>query len=112
MAPPKPHERTSFGATISPSPLPLSTHSSFRGNGTPGLVSAAAITGATLIIADEPTPGLHPEVVAETLRHLRELADEGRAVLLITHDIGAALAVADRVAVFYADTHAGGGPRV
>ncbi len=68
------------------------------------LVSAAAITGATLIIADEPTPGLHPEVVAETLRHLRELADEGRAVLLITHDIGAALAVADRVAVFYAGT--------
>lgn len=68
------------------------------------LISAAAVTGAALIIADEPTPGLHPEVVAETLRHLRELADEGRAVLLITHDIGAALAVADRVAVFYAGT--------
>lgn len=68
------------------------------------LVSAAAITGAALIIADEPTPGLHPEVVAETLRHLRELADEGCAVLLITHDIGAALTVADRVAVFYAGT--------
>jgi peptide/nickel transport system ATP-binding protein len=68
------------------------------------LVAAATVGDAALIIADEPTPGLHPEVVAETLRHLRELAEEGRAVLLITHDIGAALTVADRVAVFYAGT--------
>lgn len=66
------------------------------------LTAAATVGGAELIIADEPTPGLHPEVVAETLRHLRELAAEGRAVLLITHDIGAALTVANRVAVFYA----------
>ena len=68
------------------------------------LVSTAAIGQAQLIIADEPTPGLHPDVVAETLRHLRELADSGKAVMLITHDIQAALAVADRVAVFYAGT--------
>ncbi len=68
------------------------------------LIAAATVGGAELIIADEPTPGLHPEVVAETLQHLRELADEGRAVLLITHDIGAALTVADWVAVFYAGT--------
>ncbi|MCX7854647.1 MAG: ABC transporter ATP-binding protein [Anaerolineae bacterium] len=68
------------------------------------LISAAVITGASLIIADEPTPGLHPEVVAEMLGHLRQLTEEGRAVLLITHDIGAALKVADWVAVFYAGT--------
>ncbi len=68
------------------------------------LVSTAAVGQAALIIADEPTPGLHPAVVAETLGHLRQLADEGRAVLLITHDIGAALTVADRIAVFYAGT--------
>jgi peptide/nickel transport system ATP-binding protein len=68
------------------------------------LVSTAAVGQASLIIADEPTPGLHPAVVAETLGHLRQLADEGRAMLLITHDIGAALTVADRIAVFYAGT--------
>jgi peptide/nickel transport system ATP-binding protein len=68
------------------------------------LVSTAVVGQAELVIADEPTPGLHPDVVAETLRHLRELADEGRGVLLITHDIDAALHVADRVAVFYAGT--------
>ncbi|NJK99489.1 MAG: ABC transporter ATP-binding protein [Spirulinaceae cyanobacterium SM2_1_0] len=68
------------------------------------LVSTAVLTQAQLVIADEPTPGLHPDVVTETLNHLRELAREGRGVMLITHDIEAALQVADRVAVFYAGT--------
>ena len=68
------------------------------------LVSTAVMTSAQLVIADEPTPGLHPDVVTETLNHLRELAQEGRGVILITHDIEAALLVADRVAVFYAGT--------
>lgn len=68
------------------------------------LISAAVINGAKLIIADEPTPGLHPEIVAETLNHLRELANEGCGVMLITHDISTALQVADKIAVFYAGT--------
>ncbi|MEO0646731.1 MAG: oligopeptide/dipeptide ABC transporter ATP-binding protein, partial [Cyanobacteria bacterium J06650_10] len=68
------------------------------------LVSTAVVTPAPLVIADEPTPGLHPDIVTETLTHLRELADEGRSVILITHDIAAALQIADRVAVFYAGT--------
>jgi peptide/nickel transport system ATP-binding protein len=68
------------------------------------LVSTAVVSQADLVIADEPTPGLHPNVVKETLNHLRELADEGKGVILITHDIEAGLQVADRVAVFYAGT--------
>ena len=68
------------------------------------LVSTAVVTQAHLVIADEPTPGLHPDVVRETLSHLRSLATEGRGVILITHDIEAALQIADRVAVFYAGT--------
>ncbi len=68
------------------------------------LVATAVISGADLIIADEPTPGLHPAVVRETLSHLRELADEGRGVLLITHDLEEGLTIADRVGVFYAGT--------
>jgi len=68
------------------------------------LVSTAVVTQAQLVIADEPTPGLHPDVVVETLNHLRELAVEGRGVILIRHDIEAALQIADRVAVFYAGT--------
>lgn len=68
------------------------------------LVSTAVVSRAELVIADEPTPELHPNAVKETLNHLRELANEGKGVILITHDIEAALQIADRVAVFYAGT--------
>ena len=68
------------------------------------LVATAVITGAKLIIADEPTPGMSRQLSEETLGHLRELADAGCAVMLITHDIGAAAQIADRVSIFYAGT--------
>jgi peptide/nickel transport system ATP-binding protein len=64
------------------------------------LTATATVGMADLIIADEPTNGLDPATTRETLGHLRELADTGKAVLLITHDIEAALQVADRVTVF------------
>lgn len=68
------------------------------------LVSTALITDAELIIADEPTPGMSLEQALEALQMFRELADEGKAVVLITHDIDLAFEFADRVAVFYAGT--------
>lgn len=68
------------------------------------LVSTAVISGAELIIADEPTPGLDLEMALEALKIFRELADEGKAVVLITHDIDLAFHIADRIAVFYAGT--------
>lgn len=68
------------------------------------LVSTALITDAQLIIADEPTPGMSLEQALEALNMFRELADEGKAVILITHDIDLAFEFADRVAVFYAGT--------
>lgn len=68
------------------------------------LVSTALITDAQLIIADEPTPGMSLEQALEALKMFRELANEGKAVILITHDIDLAFEFADRVAVFYAGT--------
>lgn len=68
------------------------------------LVSAAMITDAQLIIADEPTPGMGLDQALEALKMFRQLADEGKAVILITHDIDLAFEFADRVAVFYAGT--------
>ncbi len=68
------------------------------------LVSTATVSGARLFIADEPTPGLDAPAMKETLGRFRLLAEEGGAVMLITHDIEAALTVADRVAVLYAGT--------
>ena len=60
------------------------------------LVSTAVLSGAEVIIADEPTPGLDLDMAMEALKVFRELADEGKAVILITHDID--------LAVFYAGT--------
>lgn len=68
------------------------------------LVSTALLTDAELIIADEPTPGMSLDQAMEALRLFREMADEGKAVILITHDIDLAFEFADRVAVFYAGT--------
>lgn len=68
------------------------------------LFSAAVLSGAKLLLADEPTPGLSRETARHVLRHLRAFAKEGRAVLLITHDLDLAVECADRVAVLYAGT--------
>ena len=68
------------------------------------LLSTAIVRDAQLIIADEPTPGLDPVVIKEALQSFRDLADAGRTIMLITHDIEAALQIADRIAVFYAGT--------
>lgn len=64
------------------------------------LTATATVGSASLLLADEPTNGLDVWTAQETLRHLRDLADTGKAVVLITHDIQAALQVADRVSVF------------
>ena len=68
------------------------------------LVSTAVIGNADLIIADEPTPGMQVEQALEALKVFRELADEGKGVILITHDIDLALNFADKIAIFYAGT--------
>ncbi len=52
-----------------------------------------------LVIADEPTPGIHVEALDKVLKQLRVFADNGMAVLLITHDILSALSISDRVTI-------------
>lgn len=68
------------------------------------LVSTALLAGARLIIADEPTPGMSLDQAREALQMFRDLADAGKAVVLITHDIDLAFHFAYRIAVFYAGT--------
>lgn len=69
------------------------------------IMNATAMMGnPKLVIADEPTPGLHISVAKRAMEHFRELADMGAGVLLITHDLDLAIETADRIAVFYAGT--------
>ena len=65
------------------------------------LVSTALLSNPELVIADEPTPGLDEKTVKETLNHFRHMKEDNIGVLLITHDIHAALDVADRIGIFY-----------
>ncbi|MFF8960247.1 ABC transporter ATP-binding protein [Streptomyces sp. NPDC014894] len=62
----------------------------------------ALIGDAPLLLADEPTTGLDRELVDRTADELRRHTDDGRALLMITHDLAAAERIADRVAVMYA----------
>lgn len=69
------------------------------------LISTAVQERPKLVIADEPTPGLHLEAAKRVMSHFREIADDGAGVLVITHDLELALKVADRIVVFYAGTN-------
>ncbi len=50
-----------------------------------------------VMLFDEPTSALDPELVGEVLRVMRALAGEGRTMLVVTHEIGFARDVSDRV---------------
>ncbi|MDO5030864.1 MAG: ABC transporter ATP-binding protein [Corynebacterium sp.] len=65
-----------------------------------------------LVIADEPTAALDPELTMSLLRMLRDIADAGAGVMLITHDISELRdsAIADRIAVMYASRFEETGP--
>lgn len=65
------------------------------------LLSTALIDDPTLLIADEPTPGLDSQSVKETIEDIKNLKEQGKGVLLITHEIDVALKTADRIAIFY-----------
>ncbi|MCG5104890.1 ABC transporter ATP-binding protein [Oceanobacillus alkalisoli] len=64
------------------------------------LVATAITASPTLIIADEPTPGIDPEALDDTIKQLRQLVTADKGMMFITHDIAVAARLADRIAVF------------
>jgi oligopeptide/dipeptide ABC transporter ATP-binding protein len=67
------------------------------------LVAMALSARPKLLVADEPTTAVDPTLKLGILDLLRSLRDErGLSILLITHDMGAVAALADRVLVMYA----------
>jgi octopine/nopaline transport system ATP-binding protein len=50
-----------------------------------------------VMLFDEPTSALDPELVGEVLRVMRQLAEEGRTMLVVTHEMGFARDVSSRV---------------
>ncbi|MBS9782134.1 MAG: amino acid ABC transporter ATP-binding protein [Gammaproteobacteria bacterium] len=52
---------------------------------------------AKIMLFDEPTSALDPEMINEVLETMKDLAEEGMTMLCVTHEMGFARAVADRV---------------
>jgi polar amino acid transport system ATP-binding protein len=65
-------------------------------------IARALAMDPELLLFDEPTSALDPELVGEVLNVIRTLAEEGRTMLLVTHELGFAFHVATRV-IFLAD---------
>jgi ABC-2 type transport system ATP-binding protein len=62
-------------------------------------LAISMIKDAPNILLDEPTSGLDPKSAAELMQMLMKLRSQGKAILMCTHDIFRAKAVADRVGI-------------
>ncbi len=65
-------------------------------------IARALAMDPELMLFDEPTSALDPELVGEVLAVMRDLAESGMTMIVVTHEIGFAREVADQV-VFMAD---------
>jgi ABC-type histidine transport system ATPase subunit len=60
-------------------------------------IARALCINPKVMLFDEPTSALDPELQVEVVRVIKLLADEGRTMLLVTHDMDLAKSIADRV---------------
>ncbi len=60
-------------------------------------IARAMATDPEIIYFDEPTSALDPELTGEVLAVMRQLADEGMTMLVVTHEMGFARTVSNRV---------------
>lgn len=67
-------------------------------------IARALAMKPAIMLFDEPTSSLDPELTGEVLRTMRELADEKMTMVVVTHEMGFAREVANKV-VFMADGH-------
>jgi len=66
------------------------------------LIALALVCRPHLVIADEPTAGLDAQIRARILKLIQSQISGNRTLFLITHDLGAASFLCDRIAVMYA----------
>ena len=60
-------------------------------------IARALAMNPDILLFDEPTSALDPEMVGEVLAVMKQLAREGMTMVVVTHEIGFAREVADRV---------------
>ena len=59
-------------------------------------IARALAMNPKVLLFDEPTSALDPELVGEVLKVMRDLADEGRTMIVVTHEMGFAREVSNR----------------
>ena len=65
-------------------------------------IARALAQEPAILCFDEPTSALDPELTGEVLRVIRELKEQGRTMIIVTHEMEFARHVADRI-IFFAD---------
>ncbi|KRK47731.1 ATP-binding cassette domain-containing protein [Secundilactobacillus kimchicus] len=65
-------------------------------------IARATVLNPDIILFDEPTSALDPELVGTVLRDMKQLAEQGQTMIVVTHQMSFARDVADRV-MFFAD---------
>lgn len=60
-------------------------------------IARALAMQSEIMLFDEPTSSLDPELVGEVLNVMKELAGEGMTMVIVTHEMGFASEVADKV---------------
>lgn len=73
-------------------------------------IARALAMQPTIMLFDEPTSALDPELVGEVLAAIRQLAAEGMTMVIVTHEIGFAYELADRVVFMDQGVIAADGP--
>lgn len=64
-------------------------------------IARAISMNPEILLFDEPTSALDPEMVGDVLNVMKKLAQEGMTMIVVTHEMGFAKQVADKVAFFY-----------
>ena len=60
-------------------------------------IALAILRDTDILLLDEPTSGLDPSAIDELHQIVRSLADSGKAILMVTHDVYGACQVADKI---------------
>ncbi|MDA8149401.1 MAG: amino acid ABC transporter ATP-binding protein [Actinomycetota bacterium] len=89
-------DRVGLGDKVSAYPAQLSGGQQQR-----VAIARALAMNPKVLLFDEPTSALDPEVVGEVLAVMLELAQEGRTMIVVTHEVGFAREAADRVAFMF-----------
>jgi len=73
-------------------------------------IARALAMRPALMLFDEPTSALDPEMIGEVLEVMRDLAEEGMTMIIVSHEMGFAREVADRVVMMDSGTILEDGP--